>query len=160
MGNFCNPCSFKNIIKIVFYEILFYRCEKCDYSFINLNDYKALIYNIICHHKIGNLTYNMDEDILSKKDLKKLHEFKEFLKIDKSILINDNKNICPICRTEHLKYGFFNKKVKYFICDDCQRLFFNIDEFNNLLEDLTKKKTFYFKLKEIFTKLWSKNNAK
>lgn len=160
---FCNPCKYKKINHIKFYNTVIAECNNCEFASISILDYQNLINDAIISNNFLRINIFTIIDTLSLKDQKKYQFLNNYFAIDmlKSI---KTKEICRICG-ENLYKIKKDKNFSLYFCETCMTVYFNKKEFKKYIEKCIKfiNKFYYFIIiKERFLHLFKegKNNVK
>lgn len=139
----CNQCKFENIIHILYYDILIDYCQECKLCSLLLSDYNNLLINILRRYKICNVNFPSDLIDLSKKQKKLMDMFFKNINLDfDNDYVYESSLKCNICGK-----NLYMNDGKIFICDDCLRVYFYKEEFDNLINiklKIYKRRTTHF----------------
>lgn len=158
---FCSPCEYKNIKHIIYHNTIVDNCKECNICSILLSDYDKLITNIILEYKIGGLIRLSNFSELNKSNKKKIEKFLFLFKINFKKLKKLTYK-CNTCESDLTEF-YLDKDTKIYICMDCMRVYFYMNELDEYLNKVLKKcnKGYFNFIKRFLQKLkWSKNNVK
>lgn len=160
---FCNPCKYKKINRIKFYNTILEECDDCEFASISIIDYPNFIKNAIIFNNFLGINVFTIIDTLPFKDQTKYELLNKCFFIDLS-KANKTNNICRICN-EKLYEIKKDKNFSLYFCETCMTVFFNRKEFKKYIEKNIKfiNKFYYFIIiKKRFLHLFKggKNNVK
>lgn len=161
----CNQCEYHNIKHVMIYDTLFDKCSECEIYSIPLSEYQTFILNVLKEFKIGNATNLTYVENLSEDDQKKIDKFLNYFILDFDNL-KDSDYKCNACGGMiHKHYVIDSENVKespFYVCMDCFRLYFFIDQFNILLNEAITNSLKETNIKKRFLQFFKrgKNNVK
>lgn len=139
----CNQCKFENITHILYYDTLIDYCQECKLCSLSLSDYNNLLINILRRYNICNIKFPSDLMNLSKKQRKLMDMFFKNINLDfDNDYVYESTLKCNICAKK-----LYMNDGKIFICDECLRVYFYKEEFDNLINNklkMYKRKTTHF----------------
>ena len=155
----CKLCKYKDIYHIDLYDTIVDNCRECQLCSLSLAEYYDLVVNILVHYKIGNINRLSDIDNLKFSEKRKINSFLAYFAIDLARLEETDK-ICRACES-NLHELYLVGGTHVYICKECMKIFFYLDDFQNHINFILKTYNSYFKYIKRFLQLFkrSKNNA-
>ena len=164
----CKCCQIKNIKKIDFCDLLCEKCEKCNFLIFKGNQFELFTLNLINYYNVGHARRYYDLNDMTTFEKCAFNYFLNYMsKIDEVIFENkflETNMKCSICCDQ--LYFTKVKKVRIYICKNCETMYLNKSELINYIEHealaydkfVKKIQNLKFKIKRFFHR--RKNNGK